>query len=138
MKEVNLTIHVILIILVLFIFSLSCSVNSDNNNNKTTIDSLQNNSSNNVSTVLNGERLYSENCALCHQDTGEGAASTFPALKNNNVLNNKQETIKTILKGKGDMQAIYLNKNELISVINYINNNWGNNYGDITDTDIKK
>src|SRR5690606_18247044 len=50
---------------------------------------------------LNGENLYLQTCAVCHQDNGKGVAGAFPPLAGSEIVNNKDPElmIRIILQG---------------------------------------
>ena len=80
-----------------------------------------------------GEKVYTANCAVCHQPTGKGAGQ-FPALDGSKIANGPiAEHVSMVLKGKGAMPnwGATLNDVEIASVITYERNTWGNHTGDI-------
>jgi cytochrome c oxidase subunit 2 len=80
-----------------------------------------------------GEKVYTANCAVCHQPTGKGAGQ-FPALDGSKVANGPiAGHVNIVLKGKGAMPTwgTVLNDVEIASVITYERNAWGNHTGDI-------
>jgi cytochrome c oxidase subunit 2 len=80
-----------------------------------------------------GEKVYTANCAVCHQPTGKGAGQ-FPALDGSKIANGPiAEHVSIVLKGKGAMPnwGATLNDVEIASVITYERNTWGNHTGDI-------
>ena len=50
-----------------------------------------------------GQQLYQDHCALCHQDAGTGNPPTFPALSGNDQLGNPGRIVSTIRQGTGTM-----------------------------------
>jgi cytochrome c oxidase subunit 2 len=87
----------------------------------------------------NGEKIFAQNCAACHQLTGKGIPGTFPALDGSKVVNGVPELqISTVLKGvvkNGTPTAMAswakLSDVELASVITYTKNSWGNATGQV-------
>jgi cytochrome c oxidase subunit 2 len=80
-----------------------------------------------------GEKVYTSNCAVCHQPTGKGAGQ-FPALDGSKIANGPiAEHVNIVLKGKNAMPnwGTALNDVEIASVITYERNTWGNHTGDI-------
>ncbi|AMM12828.1 cytochrome-c oxidase [Burkholderia sp. PAMC 28687] len=80
-----------------------------------------------------GEKVYTSNCAVCHQPTGKGAGQ-FPALDGSKIANGPiAEHVSIVLKGKGAMPnwSATLNDVEIASVITYERNTWGNHTGDV-------
>lgn len=83
-----------------------------------------------------GERVYSTNCAACHQPDGSGLPPAFPALKGSNIaLNDIAAHINIVVNGKtGTSMAAFggqLSEVDIASVITYERNAWGNDTGDI-------
>ena len=90
-----------------------------------------------------GEALYADFCVTCHMAKGEGVPRAFPPLANSDYLKNKQNEsiigIKNGMSGEivvngvtynGVMAGMGLNDQEVADVMNYINNAWGNDYGE--------
>ncbi|MEM4987139.1 cytochrome c oxidase subunit II [Collimonas sp. H4R21] len=80
-----------------------------------------------------GEKVYTANCAVCHQATGKGVPGAFPALDGDPVVNGpRAEQINVVLNGKvtGSMQMpawkAVLSDTEIAAVITYTRNNWSN------------
>lgn len=75
-----------------------------------------------------GEKVYTANCAVCHQANGKGAA-TFPAQDGSAmVLGDKKAHIDMVLNGKGGMPPWkgVLNDSEIAAVVTYTRNAWSN------------
>lgn len=80
-----------------------------------------------------GEKVYTSNCAVCHQPNGKGAGA-FPALDGSKIANGPiAEHVSIVLHGKGAMPswAPTLNDVEIASVITFERNAWGNHTGDV-------
>lgn len=78
-----------------------------------------------------GKSEYAKNCAMCHQNNGEGLASTFPPLKHSRVVTSPlNETIVYIARGVHgtSMQGFgkILDDTTLAAIITYIRQAWGN------------
>jgi cytochrome c oxidase subunit 2 len=81
-----------------------------------------------------GEKVYNQNCAVCHQPTGKGVPGAFAALDASPVVTGpKAEQIKVLLNGKksgkfpSEMPAWkQLSDTEIAAVITYTRNNWSN------------
>lgn len=80
-----------------------------------------------------GEKVYTANCAVCHQATGKGVPGAFPPLDGDPVVNGpRAEQIHVVLNGKttGSMQMpawkAVLSDTEIAAVITYTRNNWSN------------
>lgn len=90
-----------------------------------------------------GQVLYDNYCVQCHQANGEGYKELYPPLANADFLANNQDKIACIIyygieedlvvNGVMYNQAMPSNKNfndiDIANLINYINNNFGNNLG---------
>ncbi|AIY39764.1 Cytochrome c oxidase polypeptide II [Collimonas arenae] len=80
-----------------------------------------------------GEKVYTANCAACHQATGKGVPGAFPPLDGDPVVNGPRAAqINVVLNGKIDgalqMPAwkAVLSDTEIAAVITYTRNNWSN------------
>ena len=77
-----------------------------------------------------GQKVFSGNCAACHQANGKGVAGAFPALEGSKVvLGKSDDQIALLLKGKqGTAMASFkqLSDVELAAVSTYTRNAWGN------------
>lgn len=88
-----------------------------------------------------GKRLYTANCAACHQPTGLGVSGQFPPLAGSEWVLGEPAMLKRILlqglqgplrvKGQsynGNMPAFStrLNDDQLAAVLSYIRQEWGN------------
>lgn len=84
--------------------------------------------------VARGEKVYTANCAACHQANGKGVAPAFPPLDGGKITTGpKAEHIALVLKGKqGTAMASFaqLSDTDLASVVTYERNAWGNKTGD--------
>ena len=93
-----------------------------------------------------GERLYQANCAMCHQQNGEGLAGVFPPLNQTDwVTGSETRLIKILLNGmvgpvevrgntyNGVMPAFgNWSNDQIAAVTTYIRQAWDNDAGDIT------
>ena len=83
-----------------------------------------------------GQQLYQDHCALCHQDAGTGNPPTFPALSGNDRLGNPGRIVSTIRRGTGTMPPFPdLTTAEIVAVATYIRNAWANGFGGVTTAD---
>jgi cytochrome c oxidase subunit 2 len=89
--------------------------------------------------VTRGEKVFTANCAVCHQANGKGVPGAFPALDGSKVATGpKQAHIATVMNGvvrDGKPTAMVGFKNalsatDLAAVITYERNSWGNHTGD--------
>ncbi|PTU31828.1 cytochrome c oxidase subunit II [Stenotrophobium rhamnosiphilum] len=78
--------------------------------------------------VAAGEKVYTANCAACHQATGAGLPPNFPALKGDKVANGPAEgVIKQVLNGKNLMPPFkQLSDQDIAAVASYVRTSWGN------------
>ncbi|MYN07256.1 cytochrome c oxidase subunit II [Pseudoduganella aquatica] len=81
-----------------------------------------------------GEKVYSANCAVCHQATGKGVPGAFAALDGSAVVNGeKAAQIHVLLNGQksgkfpAEMPAWkQLSDTDIAAVITYTRNSWSN------------
>ncbi len=95
------------------------AANADDPNKVWTIDELK----------QRGEKVYSANCATCHQATGKGVPGTIPALDGSKVVaGTKADQLHLVLNGKNGMPPwkAALSDTEIAAVITYTRNNWSN------------
>jgi mono/diheme cytochrome c family protein len=84
-----------------------------------------------------GQHLYEQQCALCHQDSGVGASSTFPALNGNDNLENPARIVRTVHQGRRSMPSFpALTAEEITSLANYIRNAWANDFSRVTTEEV--
>ncbi|MDE2047221.1 MAG: cytochrome c oxidase subunit II [Betaproteobacteria bacterium] len=79
--------------------------------------------------LARGEKVYSGNCAACHQANGKGAGPIKALDGSAKVLGDKADQIATLLNGQnnGAMPSWkQLNDVEIASVITYTRNSWSN------------
>jgi cytochrome c oxidase subunit 2 len=81
-----------------------------------------------------GEKIYAQNCAVCHQANGKGVPGSFAALDGSPIVNGpKAEQVKVLLNGlksgkfAAEMPAFkQLSDSDIASVITYTRNSWSN------------
>ena len=86
-----------------------------------------------------GSKVYEDFCISCHMSYGEGIKGVYPPLaKSDFLIKNREASIHVIKygqKGKivvnnatynGYMAPLGLSDNEVVDVMNYITNTWGN------------
>ena len=83
-----------------------------------------------------GEKVYSANCAACHQANGMGIPGTFPAINGSKVANGTiDEHIKVVLFGRpGTAMAAFgkqLSDADIAAAVTYQRNAWDNKVGDV-------
>lgn len=92
--------------------------------------------------IEQGARLYTVNCAPCHQSNGEGMLNRFPALNHNALVtaSSPQPLMRTVLYGRGLMPGFTstLTDPELAAVLSYIRQAWSNAAAPITAADLRQ
>ena len=82
-----------------------------------------------------GEAVYANLCAACHQPDGSGMPSAgFPALKDGAITTGPVEAhVAQVLNGKGAMPPYRgsLSDREIAAVVTYERNSFGNSTGDV-------
>ena len=94
--------------------------------------------------ITDGEEIYLDFCIQCHLDNGEGVSGVFPPLaKSDYLMNNIEMSIRGLKYGlsgpivvngeqyNGIMQNQGLDDVEIADVMNYILNNWGNEFNKV-------
>jgi cytochrome c oxidase subunit 2 len=81
-----------------------------------------------------GEKVYTANCAACHQASGDGLPPNFPALKGSKVANGPADAhIKQVVNGKNLMPPFkQLSDEDVAAVVSYERTSWGNKGGAVT------
>lgn len=102
----------------------------------------------NTTSSLDGEKLFMNTCAACHQRTGKGIPGAFPPLAGSETVNNADPTkMITIimqgydeLKGYGPMPAFgdQLTDAEIAAIMTHERSSWGNNAPAVKVEDVKK
>lgn len=105
-----------------------------------------------MASMERGKSVYNDLCITCHMANGEGVPKAFPPLANADYLRDNQDKsiigIKNGMSGEmvvngitynSAMAPLGLSNEEVADVMNYINNSWGNDYGEfITAEDVAK
>jgi len=83
-----------------------------------------------------GEKVYTANCAACHQPTGVGIPGAFPGLDKSPIVSgDKAGHIDIVLNGKSPTAMAAFGKQlsdlDLAAVITYERNSWNNTMGDV-------
>lgn len=77
-----------------------------------------------------GSEVYITHCVSCHGTQGDGMQGAYPSLIKPEIAEvHTDRAIKLIREGsgfEGGMKPISLTDEELIEVVNYIQNTWGN------------
>lgn len=86
--------------------------------------------------IAEGETVYTENCARCHELDGQGYPDLYPNLDSNPVvtLHDPSPLIQIVKYGRGGMPGFRtdLNNDEVAAVLTYIRNAWGNDASVVT------
>ncbi len=98
-----------------------------------------------------GSRVYSQNCAACHQPNGLGLANAFPPLAESDYLNaNKNRAIDVLLNGlseeivvngetyDGVMPLLRLSDDDIANVLTYVYATWGNSGAVVTAREVAR
>ncbi|HSI76620.1 MAG TPA: cbb3-type cytochrome c oxidase subunit II [Lunatimonas sp.] len=96
----------------------------------------------------NGQTLYMNNCAACHQADGGGLPGAFPSLIGSPIINdeNPETLIRIIMEGYdarpefGVMPGFQetLSDEEIAAIANHERSNWGNTAGAVTLDEVKE
>jgi len=101
---------------------------------------------------LQGRNLYLQHCASCHFDSGQGLRQLMPPLAGSDFLkNNPAAVVLGIRKGMAGPMVVNgktydhempgnkdLSEFQIVNIVNYINQAWGNDYGRITVEDARR
>lgn len=108
----------------------------------------KNNSDKSTNNLPDGEQLYMNKCASCHQPDGQGLPGAFPPLAGSPIVNdeNPDQIIKIVLQGYdaredyGVMPAFadQLTDEDIAAIINHEKSSWGNKSESISAEDVKK
>ncbi len=87
--------------------------------------------------LAEGEQVYLQNCASCHQPDGSGMAPLFPALKGNPNLEDAQLVIEIILRGRGAMPSFaQLSDRQIAAVASFVRAKL-NDFGPVSEDEVK-
>lgn len=98
--------------------------------------------------IADGEKLYMQTCAACHQASGKGLAGAFPPLAGSPIVNDKDPDfmVRIILQGY-DARTEYaqmpgfatqLTDEEISAIANHERTHWGNNAPVVSAEDVAK
>jgi len=92
-----------------------------------------------------GKRVYTQNCAVCHQANGQGVAAQFPPLAGSEWVlsqdwHGDNHLVKIVLNGLGGVVTVkgapynnamapwggVLKDDQIAAVLTYVRNEWGN------------
>jgi mono/diheme cytochrome c family protein len=90
--------------------------------------------------INQGQQIYLEFCAECHQMDGTGWSTLYPRLAGNPIvtLHDPEPIIETVLYGQGSMMSFRekINNQQIAAVLSYIRNSWGNHAPAVSDRQI--
>lgn len=85
----------------------------------------------------NGQQLFEENCAVCHQSDGTGNPPAFPALAGDANLSDLALIVNRIHSGWNNMPPFPdMTAEEIAAIASYIRTSWGNNFGEVTADEV--
>ncbi len=89
--------------------------------------------------IIRGKEIYADFCMQCHLPDGKGTPNVFPPLAGSDwLINKRKESIHSIKYGlngpiqvngkpyNSAMTSLGLEDEEIVDVMNYIMNSWGN------------
>ncbi len=79
--------------------------------------------------VLDPAKVFSDNCAACHQEDGKGIEGAFPALAGDKfVLGPPTDAIHVVLDGRAGMPTFKadLTDAQIAAALTYVRTSWGN------------
>ncbi|MWR20577.1 c-type cytochrome, partial [Helicobacter pylori] len=84
-----------------------------------------------------GQAIYARICVACHGAEGQGGVGV--RLAGNSQLGNVRNVVGQIVGGGQEMPAFgrLLSDREIAAVATYIRNSWGNQFGVITEEEVK-
>lgn len=85
--------------------------------------------------ALDPARVFSDNCAACHQEDGKGIEGAFPALAGDKfVLAGAEQVIHVVLEGRGGMPTFKadLTDAQIAAAITHVRTSWGNAAAPVT------
>lgn len=81
--------------------------------------------------INQGAPLYMNNCAACHQPSGQGIEGVYPPLAGNPFVTQQdpQPVVEVVVTGRAGMPHFgpFLTTEQLASIVTYIRNAWSNN-----------
>ena len=101
--------------------------------------------------LIAGREIYLSNCQSCHMEQGEGLEGVYPPLaKSDYLMADKSRAVRQILNGvngsikvngveyNAEMQGFSFSDQELVDLLNYIRNSFGNKGGVTTIEEVRK
>lgn len=97
---------------------------------------------------LDGEKLFMNTCAACHQGSGKGVPGAFPPLANSTIVNDPDPTklISIVLHGFHELPEYgpmppfgdQLSDAEIAAITTHERSSWGNDAPAVKEEDVKK
>jgi mono/diheme cytochrome c family protein len=78
---------------------------------------------------IDGAKVFADNCAACHQASGEGIEGAFPKLAGNAfVSGDPAKPVGVLLNGRGGMPTFRddLSDAQIAAVLSFVRSHWGN------------
>jgi nitrite reductase (NO-forming) len=98
-----------------------------------------------------GKKVFLSSCFACHMATGEGLPGVFPPVANSDFLKaDKDRAIRIVTRGLSGpvtvngktynnmMPPQALDDAQVADVLTYVMNSWGNDYGTVSTSDVKR
>ena len=99
-----------------------------------------------------GKELFNARCSACHGVDGESVVKIYPPLKDSDYLRDNQQNIPCVIYYGVDTplkvngveyqmkmpSSSNLSAEQIKNLINYINNSWGNEFGEVSTEEVKK
>lgn len=111
---------------------------------------IESKAGNKAERIALGATVYKQNCAACHQPTGQGIPGSFPPLAQSDFLvKHKKQAIHTVANGlegpitvNGEayssvMPKLQLSDEQAANVLTFVYNSWGNPGDEISPAQVK-
>lgn len=101
-----------------------------------------------------GEKVYTQNCAVCHQAGGGGVPNMYPPLNGTDyVLGDKKWLVNFLIKGSADGEPLLvdgttwsgvmppfsnLDDSQIADVLTYVRHNYGDGASAVTAQEVKE
>lgn len=85
-------------------------------------------------------KVFTDNCAACHQEDGKGIEGAFPALAGDAfVLGDPKKPIHVVLEGRAGMPTFKadLTDAQIAAALTHVRTSWGNAAGAVTPEMVK-
>jgi nitrite reductase (NO-forming) len=98
-----------------------------------------------------GKQIFLSTCFACHMANGEGLPGVFPPLAKSDYLKaDKERAVRNVAKGLSGPVTVNgktynnmmppqpLEDEQIADVLTYVMNSWGNDFGTVSPTDVKR